>query len=176
TPPGDTTTVPINPMQRDDCTVQITSHAYSTEISGSTGRSVAIGGSTSTGGGTTVAEWRWLAPVITEFSGDAKLVFAYQCASGSTTFQVAIGDWNQTAASGNYTSRATTTASVSCTGTWRTAEVNLSVPKFSVRSKNGSGAVPTYLVVRIAAPSGAQVRLDYDSAASPSTLFIGTKP
>lgn len=176
TPPGNTTTVPVNPMQRDDCTVQSTSHAYSTEVSGGVGRDLTTGGSTSSDGGASVAEWRWLAPVITEFSGSATVMFAYQCASGSANFTVALGDWNQTLTSGNYTSRATASSSVTCTGNWRTAEIPLTVSKFSLRSKSGSGAVPTYLDLRIVASTGAQVRLNYDSADAPSTLFIGAKP
>lgn len=175
-PQGNTSTIAVNPMQRDDCTVQAANHAYSTDVSGDVGRSVTTGGSTSTGGGSTMAEWRWLAPVITEFSGDARLLIAYQCASGSAQLQVALGDWNQTLSSNNYTSRATTTSTVTCTGEWRTAEITFSTPKFSVRSKSGSGAVPTYLDLRVAAPTGTSVRLNYDSAAAPSTLFIGSKP
>lgn len=176
-PQGDTATAALNPMQRDDCTVQSTSHAYSTNVSSATGRSVATGGSTSTGGGANVAEWRWLAPVITEFSGDATLLVYYQCASGTASLQVALGDWNQTkSADTAYTSRVTTTANVSCDGTWRTAEIDFTVSKFSLRSKTNSSAVPTYLVLRVAAPSGTSVRLNYDSASAPSTLFIGSKP
>ena len=176
-PAGDTETVDHNPMQRDDCGVQTDSFAYSTEESSEIGRSISVGGDTDDDGGPAVAEWRWLAPVITDVRGDAVVRFDYKCTSGTNTFEVALGDYNQTESSGQWTSRDATTVNVSCTGNWSTAEATLNFrPAFSLRSRSGSSAVPTYLSLRIAVPTGSTTRLNYDSPEAPSTLFVGIKP
>ena len=175
-PAGDTTTIPVNPMERDGCVVQSTSHAYSTNINSDTGRLVVAGGNTNTGGGATVAEWRWLAPTITQIQGPAAVKFNYKCSGLSSTAQIALGSWNQTASSGQWTSQVSVTDTLSCTGGWATKQVALTAPNFSLRSKNGSGAVPIYLSLRFAVTSGVDVRLNYDEPSAPSTLFVGTNP
>ena len=175
-PLGNTETIPLNPMQRDDCGVQTTSHAYSTEINGDIGRAVAVGGSTDSDGGTTVAEWRWLPQAITSVSGTAVVTFWHRCTSTTADYQIALGQWNQKANTNEWTVKSTVTSNQTCTGDWQVATATLTVPTYTLRSKVGTGAVPIYLDLRIAAPSGSQVRLNYDAAGAPSTLFVGTNP
>ena len=175
-PAGDTTTIPVNPMERDNCLVQSTGHAYSTNINGDAGRLVQSGGNTSTAGGATVAEWRWLAPTITQIQGPAALKIYYKCSGTSTTVAVALGSWNQTNTSGQWTSEVDITDTLTCTGGWAQKQIALTAPNFSLRSKSGSGAVPTYLSLRLAVTSGPDVRLNYDEPGAASTLFVGTNP
>jgi hypothetical protein len=176
-PQGDTATIPVNPMQRDNCGVQLASRAFSTQVNSEIGREVNTGGNTNQAGGDTVAEWRWLAPVITDIRGTAVVRYAYKCNGVAASLQVTLGDYNQTLSTGQWTARATTTTNVSCNGNWSTGETTLNVgTAFSLRSKNGSGAVPTNLSLRIAVPTGAGVRLNYDSPSAPSTMFVGIKP
>ncbi|TXH45107.1 MAG: prepilin-type N-terminal cleavage/methylation domain-containing protein [Actinobacteria bacterium] len=176
-PAGDTATVAVNPLQKDDCAVQYLDHKYSTNVDQEVGRAVATGGSTNTAGGADVAEWRWLAPVITSIQGAARVDLHYRCDSGSATLNVALGDWNQTSNNNQWTSRATATANVTCNGSWETVSVPLTVSTaFTLRSKTGANAVPTYLSLRVAASSGSGVRLNYDANSAPSALFVGTKP
>lgn len=176
---GNTATIPTNEMARNDCTVHELDYNYSdpnTSIS-PIGRLIQSGGVTSGSGGARVAEWHWLAPVITEIQGQATVQLTYACSSGSSNVSVAIGSWNQTKNVGQWSSRAEASRTLACTGGWATTEFTFSnIANFILKSGNGSKAVPIELALRVVVTSGSDLRINYDSQSAPSTLFIGTKP
>lgn len=176
---GNTATIATNEMARNDCTVHELDYNYSepnTSIS-AIGRLIQSGGVTSGSGGPKVAEWHWLAPVITEIQGPATVQLTYACTSGSSNVSVAIGSWNQTKNVGQWTPRSEVSRTLSCTGGWATTEFTFaSISNFVLKSGNGSKAVPIELALRVVVTSGSDLRINYDSQSAPSTLFIGTKP
>jgi len=173
---GDTASQLLNAFSQASCLPQATDHNFSTEASnGSVGRSLAVGGSASSGTASQMAEWRWNPPSNTDFNGTASSSLVVSCATAGSnvTLHVAIGTY--TAKTDTWVSQGTGSVSVPCTtaNAWTRVEIPVTIATaFEVKNKQSSQ--PQYLSMRLwtAGAGGPNVRVNYESPNARSFLSI----
>jgi hypothetical protein len=168
---GDTTSQLVNAMTENICLAQAAASNYSTDAGTGTGRSLTTGGTATSTTAAQLAEWRWDPGTTRKVAaGTSYISVVVSCpvAGATLTLNGAVGSVN--ANNGNFTSKGTGTASVSCTtaNSWARVEVSVSVAsQFTINSSN-------QLSVRLwvtGGTAGEQLRLNYESSTDKSFFY-----
>jgi hypothetical protein len=158
-------------MTENTCLYQAAAANYSTDAGSGTGRSLTTGGSATSSTASQMAEWRWDPGTTRKVAaGTTYVSVLVSCpvVGATLTLNGAVGSVN--ANNGNFTSKGTGTASVSCTtaNSWSRVDVAMTVgSQYNINSSN-------QLSVRVfvtGGTAGEQLRLDYEQPTSKSFFY-----